>query len=180
MLERENLEGEVLEMEVEDTQEVEFLTFSLGNEEYGIEIRNITEITGIQNITDLPDVPNYVKGVINLRGKTLPVIDIRLRFRIEEKEYNERTCIIVVNIKEMAVGLIVDSVTEVLDIPAKDIEPPPKINQGDSSRYIQGLGKVGDEVKIILDVQKLLFGEEFDMIEEAANVSAEGRKTLTS
>ncbi|HDH57489.1 MAG TPA: purine-binding chemotaxis protein CheW [Bacteroidetes bacterium] len=150
-----------------------YLTFSLGSEEYGIEIRDITEIIGIQNITDLPGVPNYVKGVINLRGKVIPVMDLRLRFMIEEKEYDERTCIIVVNVKGMAVGLIVDSVTEVLDISAKDIEPPPIVNQSGVSRYILGLGKAGDEVKIILDTQELLFGEELDLIAEAASANAE-------
>lgn len=158
--------GLVEEIE-EDTQDGKYLTFSLGNEEYGIEIRNVTEIIGIQSITDLPDTPVFVKGVINLRGKVIPVIDVRLRFNIQEKEYNDRTCIVVVNISNKSVGLIVDTVSEVLDIPHKDIEAPPKVNNRAGSRYIQGLGKVGDNVKILLDTHKLLFGDEIEQIAEA-------------
>jgi purine-binding chemotaxis protein CheW len=156
-----------LQMELEqeeDTQEGKFLTFPIGKEEYGIEIRFVTEIIGIQKITDLPDMPAYVKGVINLRGKVIPVIDVRLRFGFEERDYDERTCIVVVNINEVAVGLIVDSVREVLDIPAGQIDPPPSVRKGAESRYIQGLGKVGDDVKIILDVNKLLFEEELEKL----------------
>ncbi|MBU0517727.1 chemotaxis protein CheW [bacterium] len=144
----------------EDTQEGKHLIFSLGKEEYGIEIRNVTEIIGIQTITDLPGVPHYVKGVINLRGKVIPIIDARLRFGFEEREYDERTCIIVVNISNMAVGLIVDSVSEVLDISSKDIEPLARLSQS-TSNYIKGFGKVNAEVKILLDINKLLNVEQF-------------------
>ena len=157
----------VEELEMEDTQEGKFLTFTLGNEEYGIEIRNVTEIIGIQSITDLPDTPSFVKGVINLRGKVIPLIDVRLRFNFDEKEYDDRTCIIVVNIENMSVGLIVDTVSEVMEIPEGDIEPPPKVNNKAGSRYIKGLGKVGEEVKILLDTHKLLFGDEIEQITES-------------
>jgi len=153
--------------ENQDTQEGKYLTFTLGNEEYGIEIRNVTEIIGIQKVTDLPDTPNFVKGVINLRGKVIPVIDVRLRFNLEAKEYNDRTCIIVVNIRSMSVGLIVDTVSEVMDIPDKDVEDPPRVNNKAGSRYIKGLGKVGDNVKILLDTHKLLFGDEIEQISDA-------------
>lgn len=153
--------------EIEDTQEDKYLTFAIGDEEYGIEIRDVTEIIGIQNITDLPDTLPFVKGVINLRGKVIPVIDVRLRFNIEKREYNDRTCIVVVNINEMSVGLIVDTVSEVIDIPHKDVEPAPKISNKTGSRYIQGLGKVDGDVKILLDTQKLLFAEEVEQITES-------------
>ena len=156
----------VEEVEMEDTQEGKFLTFILGNEEYGIEIRNVTEIIGIQSMTDLPDTPPFVKGVINLRGKIIPLIDVRLRFSFEEKEYDDRTCIIVVNIEDMSVGLIVDTVSEVMDIPEGNIELPPKVNNKASS-YIKGVGKVGEEVKILLDTHKLLFGDEIEQITES-------------
>ncbi len=156
---------ELLEEEAEDTLEGKFLTFALGGEEYGIEIRNVTEIIGIQNVTDLPDVPNYMKGVINLRGKVIPVIDVRLRFNFEEREYDERTCIIVVNINEIAVGLVVDSVSEVLDIPAGNIEPPGKIAQGIGSEYIQGFGKVDNQVKILLNTKQLLYTGDLETLE---------------
>lgn len=152
---------------IEDTQEGKFLAFKLSGEEYGLEIRYVTEIIGMQKITDLPDMPLFVKGVINLRGKVIPVIDVRLRFGVEEREYDDRTCIIVSDINSASVGLIVDSVNEVLDIPENQIDPPPKIQQGSESRFIKGLGKVEDEVKIILDVNKFLFDEELEMISGA-------------
>ena len=144
----------------EDTQENKYLTFMIGREDFGIEIRYVTEIIGIQGITVVPSVPPYVKGVINLRGKVIPVMDVRLRFGVEERPYDDRTCIIVINIDEQPVGLIVDRVLEVLDIQASEIEPPPKIKKGQSNRFIQGMGKVGDQVKILLNAKILLFGEE--------------------
>jgi len=175
MSENQRLDGDLLmEEKSEDTQEGKFLTFNMGEEEYGIEIRHVTEIIGIQSITDLPDMPEYVKGIINLRGKVIPVIDVRLRFKMKERAYDERTCIVVVNINGMAVGLIVDSVSEVLDIPSGDIEPPPKVKKGEASRYIQGLGKVNDNVKILLDTRQMLFSEEINQLKES--VANEGAK----
>jgi purine-binding chemotaxis protein CheW len=156
--------NDFLENEQEDTMEGKFLVFHLGDEEYGIPIRNVTEIIGIQTITDLPETPHYVKGVINLRGKVIPVIDVRIRFNMPEKEYDDRTCIVVVNIKDVSVGLIVDSVSEVMDIPDENIEPTPRISQGAGTKYIMGLGKVNNDVKILLDTQKLLFDEELEML----------------
>jgi purine-binding chemotaxis protein CheW len=169
MADNRRMENEaLLEEQNEDTQEGKFLTFSMGEEEYGIEIRHVTEIIGIQNITDLPDMPDFVKGVINLRGKVIPVIDVRLRFAMAERAYDERTCIVVVNINGIAVGLIVDSVSEVIDIPGADIEPPPRVKKGEASRYIKGLGKVGENVKIILETEQLLIGEEVNSLKEIA------------
>lgn len=152
--------------ESQDSQGNKYLTFSLGDEEYGIEISNVTEIIGIQKITDLPETPYYVKGVINLRGKVIPLVDVRLRFQLPEIEYNDRTCIIVVNIQDMAVGLIVDTVCEVLDIRKSDIDSTPTVNNKSGNRYIEGLGMVGDEVKILLETEKLLFDDEIDRIAE--------------
>ncbi len=157
---REKLDEDLLEEnyeEEEDTQEDKYLTFVISKEEYGIEIRYVTEIIGIQNITEVPNMPLYVKGVINLRGKVIPVIDVRLRFGVVERAYDDRTCIIVINIDDQSVGLIVDRVSEVLDIPKSEVEPPPKVRKGESSRFIQGMGKVGDKVKIILNAYQLLF-----------------------
>ena len=146
-----------VEEELEDTQEGVFLTFNLADEDYGIEIRDVTEIIGIQNITILPDTPDYVRGVINLRGKVIPLVDVRIRFKLEEKEYDERTCIIVVHVNNQSIGLIVDEVSEVMDIPATNMDPPPEMQKGSASRYVRELGKVDDSVKIILDTQSLLF-----------------------
>lgn len=160
----------VLDEENEDTQEGKYLTFRIGNEEYGIEIRDVIEIIGIQNITDLPDTPAFVKGVINLRGKVIPVIDVRLRFGLEERAYNDRTCFIVVRLNNISIGLIVDTVSEVMDIPASNTEPPPKVNKGAASRYIKALGMVDENVKILLDSHKLLFDEEVEQISESMSV----------
>ncbi|MFQ5652239.1 MAG: chemotaxis protein CheW [bacterium] len=165
---RENVDSDLVEEENhEDTQDGKFLSFSLGKEEYGIEIRHITEIIGTQNITELPDMPPFVKGVINLRGKVIPAIDVRLRFGFAEKEYNERTCIVVVNINDLAVGLIVDTVSEVIDIPDSNVEPPPQVTNQAGSRFIKGLGKVDEDVKILLDTQRLLFDDELEQIAES-------------
>jgi len=153
------LEDDFLDEDEEDTQKDKFLTFRVGHEDYGIEIRHVTEIIGIQKITAVPDMPEFVKGVINLRGKVIPVLDMRRRFSLEDRDYDERTCIVVVNVAEAAVGLVVDTVNEVVDIPEERIEPAPEINKGGNNLMIQGLGKVGEEVKILLDVNKLLNGQ---------------------
>jgi len=148
------------EYEEEDSLEDKYLTFALNDEEYGIEIRYVTEIIGMQNISQVPDVNDFVKGVINLRGKVIPVIDIRLRFHLKERVYDNRTCIIVINIDEQVVGVIVDRVMEVLNIPRGEVEAPPKIMAGRSSHFIQGMGKVGERVKMLLDANKLILIEE--------------------
>ena len=150
----------------EDTQKGKFLTFALGKEVYGIEIRYVTEIIGIQPITEVPEVPDYVKGIINLRGKIIPVIDVRLKFRKKSLEYNDRTCIIVIDIKNISVGLIVDNVAEVLAIPEDGIVPPPDTKTGFHNRYIKGIGKVGNDVKLLLECERLLTEEEVEIIEE--------------
>jgi len=152
---------------VEDSQDGKYLTFQVGKEEYGIEIRLVTEIIGMQKITDFPDMPGFVKGVFNLRGKVITVIDVRLRFGFAEREYDERTCIVVTHIEDVAVGLIVDSVAEVLDIAEKNLDPPPRVQKGSESRYIKGLGKVDEQVKIILDINKFLFDEELEILTKA-------------
>jgi len=151
-------------------QEGQFLTFNIAEQEYGINIRHVTEIIGIQKVTDLPDLPEFVKGVINLRGKVIPVVDVRLRFGMSERNYDERTCIVVVNIEETSVGLVVDTVSEVMNIPDSNIEPPPKVNKKiNGNRFVHGLGKVEEDVKILLDTQKLLFEEELEKIVKATS-----------
>lgn len=151
----------------EDTQKGRFLTFSLGRETYGIEIKYVTEIIGIQTITEIPELPEYVKGIINLRGKIIPVMDVRLRFRKEAKEYSDRTCIVVVDVGDISIGLIVDSVAEVLSIPDQDIVEPPQLNNGFSNRYIKNIGKAGNDVKLLLDCEKLLTEDEVENINSA-------------
>jgi purine-binding chemotaxis protein CheW len=147
----------------EDTLKGRFLTFALGNESYGIEIRYVTEIIGIQPITEVPELPDYVKGIINLRGKIIPVMDVRLRFKKKFREYNDRTCIVVVDIQNNSIGLIVDSVSEVITIPETEIVAPPDMSK-EGSKYISGIGKVGNEVKLLLDCDKLLNERELQNI----------------
>jgi purine-binding chemotaxis protein CheW len=146
----------------EDTQKNRFLTFLLGDGSYGIDIKYVIEIIGIQSITQIPELPEYVRGIINLRGKIIPVLDVRLRFKKEPKEYNDRTCIIVVDINDVSIGLIVDSVAEVITIPEEDMVEPPQMNRGFSNRYIKKIGKVGSEVKLLLDCEKLLTENELE------------------
>jgi len=151
----------------EDTQKDKYLTFRIANEDYGIAIANVTEIIGIQSITEIPEMPDYIKGVINLRGKVIPVMDVRNRFKLPAREYDERTCIIVAEIDGTSVGLVVDTVNEVADIPEDQVEPPPKSKHKGGS-YIQGIGKIGKEVKILLDINKILYEEELETLSEAA------------
>lgn len=150
----------------EDTQKGRYLTFSLGNESYGIEIHYVTEIIGLQTITEVPELPDYIRGIINLRGKIIPVMDIRLRFKKEAKQYNDRTCVIVVDIHEVSIGLIVDSVSEVLTIPEQDIVDPPQMNKALNNRYIKKIGKIGTDVKLLLDCEKLLTEDECETLNE--------------
>lgn len=150
----------------EDTMKDQYLTFFVGDETFGFSIEYVTEIVGIQSITAVPDMQGYVKGVINLRGSVIPVLDIRLRFGIEEKEYDERTCIIVVQMEELSVGLIVDIVNEVTNIPESKVSPAPKVYGGSGAQYIQGMGKLDDKVVILLDITKLLSADDQNIIQE--------------
>ena len=133
-----------------------YLTFVLDKEEYGIEILKVREIIGIIDVTPVPQVPHYIKGVINLRGKVIPVADLRLKFGMEEKEYTEETCIIVLDVRGKLMGALVDTVSEVLDIDGEQIEPTPDFGARLDTDYILGMGKIGDKVKILLDIDKVL------------------------
>jgi purine-binding chemotaxis protein CheW len=157
--------SDVMEME-EDTQKDRYLTFSLGRESYGIEIRYVTEIIGLQAITDVPELPYYVKGIINLRGKIIPVMDMRLRFKKEQIPYNERTCIVIIDINELSVGLIVDGVSEVITILEQDIVEPPHVNKAMGNKFIKKIGKAGNDVKLLLDCEKLLSQDELQDLSE--------------
>jgi purine-binding chemotaxis protein CheW len=151
---------QLMEMD-EDTQKDKFLTFMVGKEEYAIEIKYVTEIIGgIQAITEVPEVPDYVRGIINLRGKIIPVMDVNLRFKKDPQPYGDRTCIIVIDIDDLSVGLIVDNVAEVLSIAGENIVDPPDDKAGFNNRYIKGIGKVGNTIKLILDCRILLSDEE--------------------
>ena len=144
----------------EDTQKNKYLTFHLAGEDYGIKIVYVTEIIGIQKITEVPETPQYVKGVINLRGQVIPVMDVRLRFGMEERPYDERTCIIVVRVETISVGLVVDKVNEVVDIPELRVESLVTATHGGRNRCIDGMGKLESGVKILLNLRHLLYEHE--------------------
>lgn len=142
--------------EDEDTQKGRFLTFQLEEESYGIEIGQITEIVGMQRITKLPDSPVWVKGVINLRGQVLPVTDLRLRFGMTARKYDERTCIIVVNAKNTQVGLIVDTVNEVVDIPEGNMSESPSSAKDGQNNFLSGMARLEERVIMLLNLDYVL------------------------
>ncbi|MDD4699951.1 MAG: chemotaxis protein CheW [Oscillospiraceae bacterium] len=154
----------------EDTQKGRFLSLSLSEEVFALEIKYVTEIVGVQPITPIPEVPDYVKGIINLRGKIIPVIDMRLKFKKPSTEYTDRTCIIVVDIEQVSVGLIVDNVVEVVSIPDKDIVPPPDYRTGIQNRYIKGIGMVETKVILLLDCKKILSKDDIEDVLEIQKV----------
>jgi len=142
-----------------------YLTFKLNGENYGLGILSVREIMGILPITSVPNVPCYMKGVVNIRGKVIPIIDLRLKFGMLEAEPTEQTCIIVVCIGQMEVGIVVDCVSEVMDIAENDIEDTPDFGIDTDTNTILGMSKAGGKVAILLDIDKVLCGEELsDMI----------------
>ena len=159
-------EDKALEEE-EDTQKDKYLTFSLGKEIYGIDIKVVIEIIGIQAITEVPEVPDYVKGIINLRGKIIPVVDMRLRFRRDFRAYNDRTCVVVIEVKEVLIGLIVDGVSEVLAIPEANVVPPPAL-KASQNKYIRGIGKTGENVTLLIDWDRLFSEVDEELLEDMA------------
>ena len=143
-------------------REGKYLTFALGPEEYGLEILKVREIIGYMEITAVPQTPHYVKGVINLRGQVIPVVDLRAKFGMDTAEITEETCIIVVeitqNTRKFNTGIVVDRVQEVLDIVGQDIEESPQFGSSVDTNFILGMGKIGDSVKILLDIDAVLGG----------------------
>ena len=144
-------------------QEGKYLTFALGQEEYGLEILKVREIIGYIEVTSVPQTPGYVKGVINLRGQVIPVVDLRLKFGMDQADVTDETCIIVVEIaqddKTFNTGIVVDRVSEVLDIAAEQIEDAPQFGTKADTDFILGMGKIGNNVKILLDIDKVLSGD---------------------
>jgi purine-binding chemotaxis protein CheW len=145
-------------------KEGKYLTFALAHEEYGLEILKVREIIGYMDITAVPQTPHHVKGVINLRGQVIPVVDLRSKFGMDTAEVTEETCIIVVEItqgdRNFQTGIVVDHVQEVLDILGKDIENAPEFGSNVDTDFILGMGKIGETVKILLDIDKVLAGDD--------------------
>jgi purine-binding chemotaxis protein CheW len=153
-------------------REGKYLTFTLGAEEYGIGIRKVKEIIGIMPVTPIPQTPPYLKGVINLRGKVIPVVSLRLKFGMDEADYTDRACIVVVEVRTntdtMQVGIVVDTVSEVMNMREADIEQTPSFGASVSTDYILGMAKTDNGVKILLDIDKVINAEEIEVVREAA------------
>ena len=147
-----------------DAENSKFLTFQLQEEEYGLEILKVREILGLQDITSVPQTPDYVKGVINLRGQVIPVVDLRLKFGMCGEDYGRRTCVIVVNVRGVMMGIVVDTVSEVIDINGDSIEETPSFGTKLDTDYILGMGKVNGGVKILLDIDKVLTDSEIKQL----------------
>lgn len=147
-----------------DDDLLQLVTFSIGDEEFGVDILKVQEIIRTMEITKVPRAPMFVEGVINLRGKVIPIIDLRRRFGLISKVHDSHTRIIVIEITGMVVGFVVDSVSEVLRIPVSTVEPPPPVVAGLDSDYISGVGKLADRLLILLDLDKLLSMEDLDQL----------------
>lgn len=168
----ENMSEQVI---VHETQLNKYVTFKSGNEYFGLKIECVNEIIVIQEITQIPESEDYIKGLINLRGKIIPVIDVRIRFKQEPKEYNDRTCIIVINVKDTVVGLIVEQIAEVVEITEDDILDTPTLGHEDKqqNQYVYGIGKVGESVKLLLDPDRLIKDDDITLMEQAAEETTE-------
>lgn len=148
----------------QDDELLQLVTFSIGEEEFGVNILKVQEINRTMEITKVPRAPNFVEGVINLRGKVIPIIDLRRRFGLSSKPEDKDTRIIVIEINSVIVGFVVDAVSEVLRIPASTVEPPPPVVAGVESDYISGVGKLKERLLIMLDLDRLLSAEDIDML----------------
>ena len=156
-----------------DVRAGKYLTFDLGGEEFGVRVLKVREIMGVQEITPVPQTAPHVKGVINLRGKIIPVIDLRLKFGMPQAEYNQRTCIIVTQVQgeaaPLVVGVVVDGVSEVLNLSPGEIEDTPDFGEGFAGGYLLGMAKVKGKVKILLDIDRVLTTQEFQHLHEILN-----------
>lgn len=159
---------EMEELLEDDSQKGMFMTFQIGKELFGISISYVNEIIAMQPIAAIPEVDDYIKGLINLRGKIIPVIDVRVRFKMEPCEYTDRTCIIVIDVKSTMIGLIVERIAEVDTIADDSIVPPPSLGrkEHEHNKYVYGLARTGDVVKLLIDPEKLIRQDDIDAFME--------------
>lgn len=155
-----------------------FLTFFLAGEEYGIEILSVHEIIGMMPITSVPGTPDYICGIINLRGKIIPIVDLRRKFGMESKAQTAETCIIVVHVQGVEVGTVVDRVSEVLNIAAGDIEPPPSFGKDVNTDYILGIGKSQSKVKILLNIDRVIATDQLVQLQRISGTEAPAEESI--
>ena len=146
----------------------EFLTFTLGSEEYGMDILKVQEIRGYDAVTTIANTPEFIKGVINLRGTIVPIVDLRIKFHLCTVEYNQLTVVIILNLGHRVVGIVVDSVSDVLALTPEQIRPAPDLSAGLDTRYLMGLGTVGERMLILVDIEKLMSSNEMELMDEIA------------
>ncbi len=146
----------------------EFLTFTLGDEEYGVDILKVQEIRGYDTVTKVPNAPSFIKGVINLRGTIVPVVDLRLKFRLGRADYNEFTVMIILNVARRVVGMVVDGVSDVMQLTAEQIRPAPEFGSGVNTRFITGIGALEQRMLILIDIEKLMSSEDMALMDSSA------------
>jgi purine-binding chemotaxis protein CheW len=146
----------------------EYLTFALGNQLYGVDILKVQEIRGYDGVTTIPNTPEHIKGVINLRGAIVPVLDLRIKFRLGEARYDSFTVMIILNLAGRVVGAVVDSVSDVVQLTAAQVRPPPRLGAGVDARYLVGVGVVDDGMVLLIDIERLLGSEDLALIDHAA------------
>jgi purine-binding chemotaxis protein CheW len=147
----------------------ELLTFTLGNEEYGIDILKVQEIRGYDAVTTIANAPEFIKGVVNLRGIIVPIVDMRIKFKLGKVTYDDTTVVIILNVANRVVGMVVDGVSDVITLKAEQIKPPPEFGSSLDTRYLQGLGTVDDRMLILVDIEKLMTSRELELVETAEN-----------
>ena len=149
-----------------DTQSQEYLVFSLGSEEYAVDILKVQEIRGYENVTRIANAPDFIKGVTNLRGVIVPIVDLRIKFNLDKVEYEGQTVVIVVNVADRVVGIVVDGVSDVMTLSSDQIKPAPEFGETLSADYLSGLGSLEDRMLVIVDIEKLLTSEEMALVEQ--------------
>ena len=153
---------------VNEAASSEYLVFSLGDEEYAVDILKVQEIRGYENVTRIANVPEFIKGVTNLRGVIVPIIDLRLKFHLDKVEYGGQTVVIVVNVDDRIVGIVVDGVSDVMSLSPDQIKPAPEFGVTLSSDYLSGIGSLDDRMLVLVDIEKLLTHEEMQLVERTA------------
>jgi len=151
----------------DETSGEEYLAFTLGQEEYGIDILKVQEIRGYETVTRIANAPDFIKGVINLRGIIVPIVDLRIKFQLDRVEYNQYTVVIILNLRDRVVGIVVDGVSDVLTLQSQQIKPAPEFSGALDTEYIRGLGSIDERMLILVDIERLLMSADMALCDEA-------------